>query len=170
MFGLTTLGTLHTAVGLVALLLGFAILLRHGLIRAASGPGKIYLWLTAITALTGLGIFQHGGFNKAHVLSLLTLVAIAVAVVAARGLRFGRRSAQVEVVACSLTVLFHLIPGITESGVRLPPGQPLFSSPDDPNLQVIGAALFIAFLAVAWLQCRKLGQRARATGADANPA
>ena len=74
MIGLTPLGAVHTAISLVALLAGVIALVRFGQIPAAQGIGKTYIWATVLTCLTGFGIFQHGGFGKAHVLGIVTLL------------------------------------------------------------------------------------------------
>ncbi|WP_233888049.1 hypothetical protein [Paraburkholderia flagellata] len=150
---LSPLGTFHTLVSLVALICGFASIFRSGFIRTQTWLGKAYLFSTAITAATGLFIFHHGGFGKPHVLSILTLIALVVA--ASAGTRFSHHplSIYIEVVGYSATLLFHFIPGITETGLRLPPGAPLFTSPDAPALKLIYGALFLIFLIYASAQC-----------------
>ncbi|RKE36980.1 putative membrane protein [Paraburkholderia sp. BL23I1N1] len=150
---LSPFGIFHTCVSLVALICGFASLFRSGYIRTQTGLGKAYAFTTAITATTGLFIFHHGGFGKPHVLSILTLVVLVVA--AAAGSKFSTKplSRYVETICYSATILFHFIPGITESGLRLPSGNPLFANPDVPALQMIDGALFVIFLACATVQC-----------------
>ena len=111
---------------------------------------------TVITCLTSFGIFQHGGFGKGHVLGIITLVVLAVAGVAGTTRLFGQASRYVEAVSYSATFFFHLIPAITETSTRLPPGSPLFSNPDAPALQAATGVLFVAFLIGATLQVRWL--------------
>ncbi|QPF75397.1 hypothetical protein G8A07_22390 [Roseateles sp. DAIF2] len=160
MFGLTPLGTLHTAISLVALAAGLSALLRDGQIVAGTRSGRIYAIATLLTCLTGFGIFNHGGFGKPHVLGIVTLVVLALAWAAGRRGLFGAAAAYVEVVAFSATFFFHLIPGVTETTIRLPVGKPLFSGPDDPGLQPIAAGLFLLFLIGATWQVLRL-RRAR---------
>jgi hypothetical protein len=61
MFGLTPLGTLHTAISLVAVVAGFVALARDRQISTGSTSGLIFFWGTVASCLTGFGIFQHGG-------------------------------------------------------------------------------------------------------------
>ena len=160
MFGLTTLGTAHTAISLVALAAGFISFGRHRRIVPDSTSGRVYLWATVLTCVTGFGIFQHGGFGPPHALGILTLLVLALAIVARRTTLFGAASPYVETVSYSLSFFFHFIPGTTETFTRFPFGAPLFSSPEDPNLQKVVGALFLVFLVGAVLQVRAI-RRAR---------
>lgn len=159
MFGLTQLGIIHTAISLIAVGAGAIALFRDKEISPRNGLGKTYIITTLITVLTGFGIFQHGGFGKPHVLGVVTLIVLAIAFAAGRTRLFGRASLYVETVSYSATFFFHFIPGFTESLTRLPLGAPVLASQEAPELQVITAILFVAFLLGAWLQVRRLRAR-----------
>jgi len=154
-FGLTPLGTVHTAISLVALAAALIAFVRDGAILPGNGVGKTYIVTTVLTCLTGFGIFQHGGFGKPHALGIITLVVLAVAWVAARG-SLGRISAYVMTACYSLTFFFHLIPGVTETFTRLPLGAPVFSSPEDPALQQVIGVVFAVFLVGLGVQLYRL--------------
>ena len=156
MFGLTPLGAIHTAISLVALVAGIIAFVRYKEIVGQSTLGKTYLWATVLTCLTGFGIFEHGCFGKPHALGVITLLVVALAALAARTTLFGRASRYVEVISCTMTFFFHLIPGITETFTRLPAGAPLFANPDDPALQrTIGVVFVLVLIGIA-LQVRRL--------------
>src|SRR5207253_5457042 len=76
--GLTTLGVFHTAISLLAVVCGIWAFARYKRISLNHRLGQVYLASTLITAVTALGIFQHGGFGPLHALAVLTLVALAV--------------------------------------------------------------------------------------------
>ena len=82
MFGLTSLGAVHTAISLVALAAGIAAIVRFGRISWNSRVGQVYVWATALTCLTGFGIFQRGGFGVPHVLGIVTLAVLGIAALA----------------------------------------------------------------------------------------
>jgi len=155
-YGLTWLGTIHTATSLVAVAAGLIALWRDHQITLDNRLGRVYVVTTALTCLTGFGIFQHGGFGKPHVLGIITLVVLVVAVIAGRTALFGRASKIVEVVGYSATFLFHWIPAITEASTRLPLGAPLLASADAPELQKATAVLVALFLIGATLQVLRL--------------
>jgi uncharacterized membrane protein len=164
MFGLNNLGLFHTAISVVALAAGAAALIRDKEITSRNGLGQVYLWTTIITCLTGFGIFHHGGFGKPHALGVLTLLVLGAAVVTERTGLFGRVSAYVATLSYSLTFLLNFIPGITETFTRLPAGQPLFSSPEDPALQPVIGVVFLLFLVGATLQVLRLRGAHKSTG------
>jgi len=163
MLGLTTLGVVHTAISLIAVAAGILALLRDGAISPRNRIGRIYVITTILTCVTGFGIFQHGGFGKPHALGIITLVVLSVAALAERTRSFGRAAPYVETIGYSATFLFHLIPGITETTTRLPPGAPLVANADAPELQKAAAVLFVLFLIGAALQVRRLRATRRAT-------
>jgi uncharacterized membrane protein len=163
MGGLSPLGVIHTAVSLVALICGFAVLARDREISPKNRLGQTYLVATLLTAATALGIFRHGGFGPPHVLALLTLAALAVGASASYSGFFGGASRYVQAVCYSATFLFHLIPGFTETLTRLPAGAPIAASAEAPLLKTIDAALLALFLLglVAQILWLRASQRAR---------
>jgi len=165
MLGLTPLGTVHTAISLVAVGAGLVALVRDRAISVGSRVGQIYVIATVLTCLTGFGIFQHGGFGKPHALGIITLAVLAVAAAAGRPRGFGRASPYVETVGYSATFFFHLIPGVTETATRLPLGAPLVSDPEAPALQSVIGVLFVVFLVGVALQVRQLRGRLHAQAA-----
>jgi uncharacterized membrane protein len=165
-FGLTALGVFHIAISLVALASGFAALAKHREISFMNRAGQVYLFTTLVTAATALGIFRHGGFGPPHALAVMTLAALIAGSIAAGTPLFGRWSRYVQALSYSSTILFHLIPGVTETLTRLPHGAPLVSSPGDPVFRGIYVGLFAAFLVgvtiqLLWLRANQLKSSGR---------
>ena len=154
MFGLTTLGVIHTLISLIAVGAGIVGFVRDKRIDLGNGAGKTYLVTTILTCLTGFGLFQHGGFGKPHALGVITLLVLAVAwKVAAKP--------ALQTVLLSLTFFFHMIPAMTETLTRVPMGAPILPSAEAPELQVITGVMFVLFVIGATLQVRRLNQLAR---------
>jgi len=161
MLNISPFGMFHTAIALVAVFFGVTALVRYGEIGTRTRSGALYVWLTAATAFTGLFIFRHGGFGVPHVLAIVTLVVLAVTGAAER---FGGSSGfarYVTVLGNSLTLFFHLIPGLTETGTRIPIGEPAFTGPEDPVLKAIVGAGFLVYLAGAAVQALRIRRRFR---------
>src|SRR5262245_25991602 len=105
MAGLTTLGLIHTAFGLVALICAFLSLLRYKTISPLNRIGQVYIATTFITAATALGIYQRGGFGFQHYLAILTLVALGTGILGALTTMFGKASRYIQAISFSLTIL-----------------------------------------------------------------
>ena len=151
---ITPLGWFHTVLGIVALVSGAVALVKHKEIALWDRSGQVYLVATLVTAATALAIFQHGGFGPAHMLAVLTLVALVVGTVASVTTMFGRISRYVRAIAYSGTLLFHCIPAVTDASLRLPVGDPLATSIEDPIVQNAYRVRLVAFLVGITVQLR----------------
>lgn len=148
------LGWFHTALGIIALLSGAVTLTKYKEITFSTWSGQVYLAATLLTAGTALGIFQHGFFGPGHALAVMTFLALVVGTVAARTQLFGKLSRYVQAISFSGTLLFHCIPAITDGLLRLPVGDPVLTSIEDPILKMCYLALLIAYLVGITFQLR----------------
>jgi uncharacterized membrane protein len=140
--------------GIIALVSGGFTLAKFKEISLQTRSGQIYLATTLITAGTALAIFQHGEFGPGHALAVMTLLALAVGTVAATLKPFGKLSRHVQAVSYSATLLFHCIPAVTDGLLRLPVGNPVLTSIDDPILKMCYLGLLTVFLVGVSLQLR----------------
>ena len=148
------LGWFHTAMGIIALVSGGFALARFKEITLQTRSGQIYLVTTLITAGTALVIFQRGEFGPGHALAVMTLLALAVGTVAAKTKLFGKFSRYVQALSYSATLLFHCIPAVTDGLLRLPVGDPVLTSIEDPILKLCYLVLLVIFLVGVGLQLR----------------
>ena len=114
--------------------------------------------VTVVVAGSALGIYNQGGFGIAHYLALLTLAAALGGLALERLNLFGRFSVHFQAIAYSATILFHMIPAITDFLRRLPVGDPFIDSFDSPVLQRFHLAflgLYVLGVAAQILQLRR---------------
>ena len=152
---MTPFGWFHTGIAILAVLVGIYVLVAHKIVQYRQPSGRLYLILTALSALTALGIYKHGGFGVAHVLAVLTLIAIAIGLAAERRNVFGRFTTFIGTAAYSGTFLFNMLPAITETLLRFP-GGPYIDSLNDPLLQGFHLAFLVTYVIGLWLQLRWL--------------
>lgn len=159
---MTFLGWFHTIVGVGAVLSGFYTLSKYKVISLEEFTGKLYLFLTLIVAGSALGIYNQGGFGIAHILAVLTLIALLGGVIMEKAKLFGSFSKYFQALGYTSTFLFHMIPAITDFLRRLPVGDPFVDSFEDPllvNFQL--SLLLIYFIGIGaqmfWL--KKHGSR-----------
>jgi len=141
---MTLLGWFHTVLGVFALISAFYTLIKYKIISLVQFSGKLYLLLTIIVAASALGIYNQGGFGVAHMLAILTLVALAGGVIMEKVKLFGSFSKYFQALGYSSTILFHMIPAITDFLRRLPVDDPFADSFDDPL--VIGFQLLFVLI------------------------
>ena len=148
------LGWFHTAMGVIALGSGGFTLAKFKEISLQTKSGQIYLATTLITAATALAIFQRGEFGPGHALAVMTLLALALGTVAATLKPFGKFSRHIQAISYSGTLLFHCIPAVTDGLMRLPVGDPVLTSIEDPVLKMCYLGLLIIFLVGISFQLR----------------
>lgn len=155
---LSSFGAIHTLIALVAVAFGILALVRYGEIGTRTRAGTAYVLLTVATSVTGLFIFRHGGFGAPHALAIMTLVVLLIAYTAERAPTYRKLPRYVAVLGYSLTLFFHLIPGLTETGTRLPVGNPVFTGPEDPTLKLCVGIGFLLYLAGAARQVMRIAR------------
>ncbi len=148
------LGWFHTLMGAIALVSGGFTLAKYKEILLQRRSGQVYLVTTLITAGTALAIFQRGEFGPGHALAVMTLLALMVGTVAATTQIFGKFARYLQAISFSATLLFHCIPAVTDGLLRLPVGDPVLSSIEDPILKMCYLALLVLFLLGISLQLR----------------
>ena len=131
--GITFLGWFHTILGIAAILTGLFLLIKENFISIKSFLGRFYLVSTAITAGSSLFIYNStGSFNIAHLLSVITILAILFAIILHKVNIFGLFNLYLKELALSSTVFFSMLPTTAEVLKRLPPQDPFVDSIDDP--------------------------------------
>jgi uncharacterized membrane protein len=154
---ITLFGWFHTAMGVIALVSGFYALAKHKVIRTQDLSGQVYFWCTLVTAASSLAIYKHGGFGIAHALGVLTLLALAIGALAEKTKILGRLSPYAQAMFYSATLLFHMIPAITDGLMRLPVDNPVVTNIEDPLLKGFYLAFLVTYvigfaLQVLWLR------------------
>lgn len=154
---ITFLGWIHTGCGIAAILIGAYALNKYKVISFSERAAKIYLLLTLITASTALAIYNQGGFRIAHVLAILTLLALMAGTIVEKTYMLGSLSKYFFTLCYTSTFLFHMIPAITDMLRRLPVGDPFASSLDDPLVVSFHVLFFVIFVfsyvwQVQWLK------------------
>lgn len=155
---LSLTGWIHTIFGIIALIAGFVLLWKNKYISYKPQLGKVYLISTVISAALSLTIFNHGGFNVAHALGVLTILAVLAGYLAERFKPLKSLNKYFVALCYSSTILFHLLPTTTEIMTRLPMDSPLVNSLNDPLLHktfLVITAIFLVMLTLQMFWLRK---------------
>ena len=159
---LSTLGIIHTAISIIALLVAFYALFRSGKLDPATGPGKLYIWLTVITCVTGFPIMKTGHFTPGHYVAIIILILLPLGVYVKSLRIFGKLADYVQIIFLSTTLFLSLIPSIVETLTRLPTSHPLADGPNAPIIQNGLTALALLYFIGVIYQLLKLKARKKA--------
>lgn len=147
---ISLLGWFHTIIAIIALIAGYYTLAVYKVIKLEQRTGQIYLICTFIAASTALMIFQQGGFNAAHMLAILTLLALVGGVLVTKIPFLSKIAPYFQAFCFSGTLLFHMIPAITDGLLRLPVSDPVLDTPHDPLLKKF-YLLFLTIFVVGYI-------------------
>jgi len=140
---------------------GFYTLFKYKVISLKEDSGKLYVLVTLVVAGSALGIYNQGGFGIAHILAVLTLIALAGGVLMEKTNLFGSFSKYFQALGYTSTLLFHMIPAITDFLRRLPVGDPFIDSFEDPLLLNFHSAFLLIYVVIliaqmVWLKRSQL--------------
>ena len=152
-------GIIHTAISIIALFVAFYALYRDGQINPSNGRGRLYIWLTVITCVTGFPIMKTGHFTPGHYLAIIIIILLPVGIYSKR--LFGKLGEYIEVIVMSTTLFLSCIPAIVETLTRLPISHPIADGPNDPVLKKGLSALMLLYVVGVVYQVVKLRAKRR---------
>lgn len=143
MFGISSLGWVHTLSSLPAIPLATYMFARYGRIVPRSRPGVVYFISMIIGALT---VFPIAHQSVSYVISTATILLLLGGYGVGRISGFGRSGKYLETIFLSLTAFLLMLPTITEILTRVPDGNPLVSDLSSPVLLGAQATLLVIFI------------------------
>lgn len=143
---ITLFGWFHTIIAIIALVAGFYTLAVYKIIKLEHKSGKIYLGCTLIAAVTALMIYNQGGFGPAHMLAVLTILALLAGFLVTKISALSKIAVYFQAFCYTSTLLFHMIPAITDGLMRLPVNDPILTTIHDPLLRQFYLLFLVMFL------------------------
>ena len=143
---ISTLGAIHTALGIIPVVAGLVAFVRYGRIDPGNAVGKAYIAGMVVSILTSFGLSSTGHFNAGHALGIVALLAMLAGALAPRIHFLGRAAGYLQTLAMSFSFFLLLVPGTNETLSRLPADHPLGSGIDSPVVQSALKGLVVLFL------------------------
>lgn len=151
--GISPIGWLHTLGSFPAIPLAFYMLVKYGRIAPETKAGKAFFWFMLLGILTVYPI-AHAPASVAAATITLVMLLVGFGI---SNISWAQRFARyIETIALSISVFLLLTPTVSESLRRLPVGDPLVKSMDDPLLLGALGVLFAALVIGIPLQMRAL--------------
>jgi hypothetical protein len=146
---LSTFTLLHVAISLIGIAAGLVVM--FGLLSSDRRPGwtELFLLTTILTSVTGFG-FPFTQLLPSHILAIISLVLLAIAVVA---LYVGRLSGAwrwIYVVTAMTSLYLNIFVLVIQGFLKIGPLHALAPSnpPSEPPFAVVQGVVFVLFLIV----------------------
>lgn len=144
MFGISSLGWIHTLGSLPAIPLALYMLAQSGRIVPRSRLGAIYFISMLIGALS---VFLIAHQPISYIIGVATLAFLFIGYGIHHVAQLGKARVYIETISLSLTVFLLMVPTVSETLRRVPDGHPFVTDMKDPLLLGAQGVLF-AFLIV----------------------
>ncbi|MDR9855730.1 hypothetical protein RJP21_19120 [Paenibacillus sp. VCA1] len=165
MFGISSLGWVHTLSSLPAIPLAIYMFARYGRIVPRSKPGVVYFISMLIGAIT---VFPIAHQSVSYVIGTATILLLLAGYGIGR-ISSGRAGRYLETIFLSLTAFLLMLPTVTEILTRVPNGHPFVTDLSSPILLGAQASLFVILIVGLTAQIIHLRRQGRLT-AFASPA
>lgn len=143
MFGISSIGWVHTLGSLPAIPLAIYMFARHGRIVPRSTAGVAYFVSMLIGAVTAfLVAHQPVSYGIGAITILLLLAGYGIGRISS----FGRAGKYLETTFLSLTAFLLMLPTVTEILRRVPDGHPLVTDLNSPLLLGSQASLIVILI------------------------
>jgi hypothetical protein len=160
---LSAFTTLHVVISLIGIATGFIVL--YGLLNAQRMEGwtAVFLATTILTSVTGF-MFPIGGLTPGLVVGAISLVVLAIALVALYVFRLAGPWRWVYVVTALAALYLNVFVGVVQAFKQLAFLQPLAPTQSEPPFAAAQLAVLALFLVLGFLAVRRFHP---ATGAPA---
>jgi len=159
MFGISSLGWVHTLGSLPAIPAALYMFARYGRIVPRSKVGAVYFVSMLIGAMT---VFVIAHQPVSYVIGAATLVLVLAGYGVEKVRLLGRARIYLETMALSFSAFLLMIPTVTETLRRVPEGHPIVTDMKSPILLSCYAVLLLALIIGGTLQIIRLRRQARA--------
>ena len=146
--------TLHVVISLIGIVSGVVAVFA---MMADKRPGSwtaVFLVSTILTSLTGF-LFHSAKVGPPHILGVLSLIALALAVIALYGLKLKGVWRPVYVITAVLALYFNAFVGVVQAFNKIDALKALAPTGSEPPFLVAQLVVLILFVALAVLATRR---------------
>jgi hypothetical protein len=147
----STFTAVHVVLSLIGMLAGAVVLFGMFGARRLAAWTALFLLATLLTSVTGF-MFPFNGVLPSHIVGAISLVALAVAIVALYGYRLAGASRWIYVTGAVLSLYLNVFVGVAQAFMKVPALNALAPTQVEPPFavaQLAVLALFVAAGAVA---------------------
>jgi hypothetical protein len=158
---LSAFTTLHVVISLIGIVSGLVAAFGMLASRRLGGWTLVFLLTTILTSVTGF-MFPFNGLLPSHVIGAISLVLLAVALLALYACRLAGAWRWVYVATALAALYFNVFVGVVQAFQKLAFLQPLAPTQSEPPFAVAQLAVLAIFLALGFLAVRRFHPAAEA--------
>ena len=144
----------HIAISLIGLASGFGVLYGFLVSRESASWTKAFLGFTILTSVTGY-FFPFEKILPSHVVGGISLVVLAVAVIALYGFRLAGASRWIYVVSAVAALYLNAFVLVVQTFIKNPALKDLAPTQSEPPFVITQGLLLLAFIALGVLAVRR---------------
>jgi hypothetical protein len=150
----STFTTVHVIISLIGIVSGVIVLFGMLSSKRLDGWTALFLATTVLTSVTGF-FFHSAHIMPSHVVGAISLIILAVALVALYGFRLVGAWRWIYVVGAVAALYFNVFVGVVQAFQKLAFLQPLAPTQSEPpfaiaQVVVLAVFLILGFLSVRW--------------------
>src|SRR5258708_4509884 len=146
--------TLHVIISLIAILAGLVV--RFAMVGSGrlSGVTAVFLFMTILTSVPGF-FFHSKAIGPPHIVGVISLVVLAIALLALYGRKLAGVWRPVYAVAAVAALYFNCFVGVVQAFDKLPALHALAPKGTEPPFVAAQGATLLLFVILGYLAVRK---------------
>ncbi len=153
--------TLHVIISLIGIASGLAVLFAMLGNKRLDGVTALFLATTIATSATGF-LFHSKAIGPPHIVGAISLIVLAVALLALYGRRLAGVWRPVYVITAVLALYLNCFVAVVQAFQKLPFLQPLAPTGSEPPFAVAQGAVLIVFAVLGFLAVKRFHPAGRA--------
>ena len=144
----------HVILSLVAIAAGFAVV--FGMLNANRSPAmtSIFLTTTVATSVTGF-MFHFASFGPPEIVGVISLVVLAVAILALFSYKLAGRWRSIYVATAVLALYFNVFVGVVQTFQKVPYFHALAPTQTEPPFKIAQGIVLLIFIALGLAAAKK---------------
>jgi len=144
----------HVVISLIGIGSGLIVILGMLAAKRLGALTAIFLITTVATSVTGF-LFPFEGFKPSYVIGTLSLIVLALAIVALYGKHLAGAWRWVYVVTAIIALYFNVFVAIVQSFLKVPALHPLAPKGNEPPFAIAQLTVLVLFIVLGFLAVRK---------------
>jgi uncharacterized membrane protein SirB2 len=156
---ISTFTLVHTVLSLIGIASGIIVLLGMLDAKRLGGWTMLFLATTVLTCVSGF-FFPSDHVLPSHIVGIITLVALAAAILAIYAYRLAGSWRWIYVIGAVVALYLNVFVGVVQAFLKLPFLQPLAPTQSEPPFLIAQLVVMAIFIVLGFLAVRRFHPKA----------